>query len=140
MFIDYIKLSFCPLTTHCLFHLFFRKFNILNKAKIINVYVNILYKQKVQKINLMNVEITNESKSKINFKWKEILKLLTMFKFIEQLSDVYDSFLIFKFSKIKQNFKLTSKRLQKMFFNTKLFSQEQEQMLKLLYRWKIVLI
>ena len=88
----------------------------------------------------MNVEITNESKSKINSKWREILKLLIMSKFVEQLSDVYDSFLTFKFSKIKQSFKLTSERLQKILFGTKLFSQERELILKLLYREEAVLV
>ena len=110
------------MTTHCLSHRFFRKFDILNRIKIINVHVNILYKRKAQKINSINVEITNESKSKTNSKWKEILKLSVTSKFVEQLSDVYDLFLIFKFSKIRQNFKLTSKRLQKILFDTKLFS------------------
>ena len=63
-----------------------------------------------------------------------------MSKFFEQLSDVYDSFLIFKFSKIKQNSKLTSERLQKIFFDAKLFSQERELILKLFYRREVALI
>ena len=121
------------------FYRFSRKFDILNRIRITNVHVDILYKRKVQKINSVNVEITNESRSKINFKWREILKSLITSKFVEQLSDVYNSFLIFKFSKIKQNFKLTSKRLQKMLFDTKLFSQERKLMLKLLYRREVVL-
>ena len=127
------------MTTHCLFHRFSRKFDILNRARTTNVHVDILYKRKAQKINSMNVEITNESKSRINFKWKEILKSLITSKFVEQLSNVYDSFLISKFSKIKQNFKLTSERLQKMLFDAKLFSQEQKLMLKLLYRQEATL-
>ena len=128
------------MTTHCLSHRFSRKFNILNRVKTINVHVDTLYKWKAQKINSMNVEITNESKSRTNFKWREILKSSVTSKFVEQLSDVYDSFLTFKFSKIRQSFKLTSERLQKMLFDTKLFSQERELMLKLLYRREIVLI
>ena len=87
----------------------------------------------------MNVKITNESKSRINFKWRKILKSLIMSKFVEQLFNVYDFFLTLKFSKIKQNFKLTSKRLQKIVFDTKLFSQEQKLMMKLLYQWKTAL-
>ena len=128
------------MTTHCFFHRFSRKFDILNRVRIINVHVNILYKRKVQKINSMNIEITNGSRSSINSKWKEILKWLITSKFVEQLSNVYDSFLIFKFSKIKQDFKLTLKCLQKMLFDTKLFSQERKLRLKLLYRRKIVLV
>ena len=62
------------MTTHCFSHRFSRKFDILNRVKTINVHVDILYKRKVQKINSMNVEITNESRSRTNFKWKEILK------------------------------------------------------------------
>ena len=88
----------------------------------------------------MNVEITNESKSWTNSKRKEILKLLITSKSVEQLSDIYNSFLTFKFSKIKQNFKLISERLQKILFDMKLFSQERELMLKLFYRYKAALI
>ena len=127
------------MTTHCFFHQFSRKFDILNRARTINVYVNILYKRKAQKINSVNVRITNESRLKIYFKWKEILKLSITSKFVKQLSDVYDSFLTFKFLKIRQNFKLISKRLQKMFFDTKLFPQEQKLMLKLFYQRKVAL-
>ena len=128
------------MTTHCLLHQFSQKFNILNRARTINVHFNIIYKRKVQKINSVNVEIVNESKSRTNFKWKEILKSLITSKFVEQLFDVYNSFLTSKFSKIKQSFKLTSERLQKILFDTKLSSQERELMLKLLYRRKVVLI
>ena len=53
---------------HYLFHQFFQKFNILNRARTTDVYVNIMYKRKVQKINPINVEIIDESKLKINFK------------------------------------------------------------------------
>ena len=35
------------MTTHCLSHRFSRKFDILNRARIINVHVDILYKRKV---------------------------------------------------------------------------------------------
>ena len=95
------------MTMHCLSHRFSRKFNILNRARIINVHVNIMYKWKASKINPINVEITDESKSKTNSKWKEILKSLITSKFVEQLSDVYNSFPIFKISKTRQSFKLT---------------------------------
>ena len=71
---------------------------------------------------------------------KKILKSLITSKFVEQLSDVYNFFLTVKFSKIKQNYKLTLKRLQKMLFDTELFSQERELILKLLYRRKAVLV
>ena len=127
------------ITTHCFSHRFSRKFNILNRAKTINVHVNIIYKQKAQKINSMNIEITNESKSRTNSKWKKNLKLSVTSKFVEQLSDIYNSFLTSEFSKIKQNFKLISERLQKILFNTKLFSQERKLILKLLYWREIVL-
>ena len=56
------------MTTHYLSHQFSRKFNILNRIKIINVHVNIMCKRKAQKINSMNVEIMNESKSRTNSK------------------------------------------------------------------------
>ena len=128
------------MTTHCLFHRLSRKFNILNRIRTINVHVNILYKRRAQKINSINVEITNESELRINFKWKEILKLLITSKFVEQLFDIYDSFLTFKFSRIKWNFKLISERLQKMLFDTKLSSQELKLMLKLLCQRKVALI
>ena len=75
--------------THCLFHQFSRKFNILNGTRIIDIHVNIIYKQKIRKISSMNVEITNESKLKINSKLRESLKSLVMSKFVEQLFDVY---------------------------------------------------
>ena len=127
------------MTTHCLSHRFSRKFDILNRARTTNVHVDILYKRKAQKINSVNVEITNESRSRTNFKWREILKLSIMSKFVEQLSDVYDFFLICSFSKIRQNFKLTSEQLQKMLFDTKLFLQERKLILKLFYRRKAVL-
>ena len=124
---------------HCLSYQFSRKFDILNRTKTINVYVDILYKRKVQKINSVNIEITNESRLRTNFEWKEILKLLITSKFVEQLFDIYDSFLTFKFSKIKQNSKLTSERLQKIFFHIKLFLQERKLILKLFYQRKVVL-
>ena len=63
-----------------------------------------------------------------------------MSKFVEQLFNVYDSFLTSKFSKIKQCFRLTLKRLQKIFFDVKLSLQERELMLKLLYRRKVALV
>ena len=128
------------MTTHYFLHRFSRKFDILNRIRTINVHVDIMYKRKAQKINSMNVEITNELKSRINFKWKEILKLSVTSKFVKQLFNVYDFFLIFKLSKIRQNFKLISKRLQKIFFDTKLFSQERKLILKLLYRREVALI
>ena len=129
---------FC-MTMHCLSHRFSRKFDILNRARTINVYVNTLYKRKAQKINSMNVEIMNESESRTNSKWKEILKSSVTSKFVEQLSDVYNSFLTLKFSKVKQNSKIILERLQKMLFDTKLSPQERKLMLKLLYRRKVVL-
>ena len=55
-------------TVHCFFHWFSRKFDILSRARTADVYVNIMYKRKAQKINSMNVEITNESKSRTNSK------------------------------------------------------------------------
>ena len=87
----------------------------------------------------MIVTITNESRSRTNSKWKFFLKSFVTSKFVEQQFDVYDSFLTFKFSTIKQSSKLTLKQLQKMFFDTELFLQERELMLKLFYRWEIVL-
>ena len=87
----------------------------------------------------MNVEITNESRSRTNSKWRGILKLPVTSKSVEQLSDVYDPFLTSKFSKIRQNFKLTSKRLQKMLFGTELSPQERKLMLELFYRREAVL-
>ena len=128
------------MTTHYFPHRFFRKFDILNRVKIINVHVNILHKRKVQEINSMNVEITDELKSRTNLKWRKILKSSITSKFVEELSDVYDSFLTFKFSKIRQSSKLTSERLQKILFDTKFFLQERKLMLKLLYRQKVALI
>ena len=127
------------MTTHYLFHRFSRKFDILNRTRTINVHVDILYKRKTQKINPMNVEITDGSRSRTNLKWREILKSSVTSKSVEQLSDVYDSFLTSKFSKIKQNFKLTPERLQKMLFDAELSSQERKLMLKLLYRRKVAL-
>ena len=56
------------MTTHCLSHRFSRKFDILNRVRIIDVYVNIIYKRTAQKIDSMNVEIKNESESRINSK------------------------------------------------------------------------
>ena len=128
------------MTMHCFSHWFSRKFDNLNRVRTIDIYVNIMYKRKTQKINSMNVEITNESRSRTNSKWREILKSFVISKFVKQLSNVYDFLLIFKFSKIKQNFKLTSERLQKMFFDAKLFSQKQKLILKLFYRRKVALI
>ena len=128
------------MTTHYFSHRFSRKFDILNRTKIINIHVNILYKRKIQKINSMNVEITNESRSRINSKEKKIQKSSVRSKFIKQLSDVYDSFLTFKFSKIRQSFKLTLEHLQKMLFDTELSSQKRKLMLKLLCRREVALI
>ena len=88
-------------TTHYFSHRFSRKFDILNRTRTTNVHVDILYKRKVQKINSMNVEMTNESKSRTNSKRRGILKSSITSKFVEQLSDVYNSFLTSKFSKIK---------------------------------------
>ena len=128
------------MTTHYFSHRFSRKFDILNRVRINHIHVNIIYKQKIQKINSINVEITNEWRLRTNFKWGKILKSSVTSKFVKQLFNVYDFFLTFKFSKIRQNFKLTLKRLQKMLFDTKLFLQERELMLKLLYRRKVALI
>ena len=64
----------------------------------------------------MNIGITNESRSKINFKCKKILKSSITSKFVEQLFNVYTSFLIFKFSKIRQSFRLTLRALIKNTF------------------------
>ena len=122
------------MTLYCLFHRFSRKFDILSRIKITDIHVNIIYKRKAQKINSINVEIIDDSESRTNSKWREILKSSVTSKFVKQLSDVYNFFLTLKFSKIRQDFRLTSERLQKMFFGTKLSSQEQKLMLKLLYR------
>ena len=71
------------MTTHCLSHRSARKFNILNRIRTADVHVSIMYKRKVQKINSMNVEITDESESRTNSKYKEVLKLSVMSKFVE---------------------------------------------------------
>ena len=47
---------------HYLSHEFSRKFDILNRIKTADVHINIIYKRKAQKINSMNVEITDELK------------------------------------------------------------------------------
>ena len=53
---------------YCFFHRFSRKFNIFSKAEQIKVYVNTIYKRKAQKISFVNVEIVDESKSKLKLK------------------------------------------------------------------------
>ena len=53
------------MTTHYFFHRFSRKFNILNKVRTNDIYVNIIYKRKAQKINSMNAKIMNKSKLKL---------------------------------------------------------------------------
>ena len=53
---------------HCLPHRFSRKFDILNKVRTTNVHVDILYKRKAQKINSVNVGITDGSGSRTNSK------------------------------------------------------------------------
>ena len=55
------------MTIHCFFHRFSRKFDILNRVTIIDIHVNIIYKRKVQKINSVNVEITDETRSRTHF-------------------------------------------------------------------------
>ena len=75
-----------------------------------------MYKRKTQIINFVNIKIVDESKSTTNFKWKKFLKLLITTAFSKQLFDLYESFLISKFSKIKQDFRLISKCLQKEVF------------------------
>ena len=125
---------------HCFFHRFSRKFNIFSKTESIEIHVNIMYKRKAQKINFVNVEIIDELKSKTNFKWKKFLKSSITSAFLKQLFDLYEFFLISKFSKIKRDSRLISKCLQKMLFNAELFSQKRDLMIKLLYRRKIALI
>ena len=53
---------------HYLSHRCSRKFDILSRARTADVHVNIIYKRKAQKVNSVNVEITDDSKSKINSK------------------------------------------------------------------------
>ena len=97
-----------------------------------------MYKRKVQKVNLVNIEIINESKSKINFKWRKFLKLSVTTAFFKQLFGLYEFFFTSKFSKIKQDFQLILKDLQNIFFNVKLSSQKRELIMKLFYQRKIV--
>ena len=98
-----------------------------------------MYKRKTQKINFVNVKIVDGSKSKINFKWKKLFKSSITSVTVKQLFNVYNSFLISKFSNIKRDSRLTLKCLRKMLFNAKLFFQERNLMMKLFYRQKIVL-
>ena len=128
------------MTKHYFSHQFSRKFDVLSRVSAADVHVNIMYKRKVKKINSIDIEIADESEPRINSKWRKILKLSVTLKPIEQLSDVYDSFLTSKFSKIRQDFRLTSKRLQKMLFGAELFPQERELMIKLFYRQEAALI
>ena len=53
--------------------------------------------------------------------------------FLKQLFNLYKFLLISKFSKIKQDFRLISKCLQKMLFNAKFFFQKRNLMMKLFY-------
>ena len=62
--------------------------------------MQIMYKRKTQKINSIDINILDESKSKMNSKWRKILKSSVIVDFLKQLKKLYDSFLIFKFSKI----------------------------------------
>ena len=71
---------------------------------------------------------------------EKILKSFITIDSLKQLKKLYDLFLISKFSKISRNSRMISKRLQKMFFDTKLFFQEQNLLIEMLYKWKIVLI
>ena len=102
--------------------------------------MQIMYKQKTQKINLIDVNILDESKFETNLKWRKILKSSVIVDFLKQLKRLYDSFLIFKFLKISRDSRMISKRLQKMLFDVELFFQERNLLIEMLYRRKIALI
>ena len=99
-----------------------------------------MYKRKIQKTNSIDVNIFDESKFETNSKWRKILKSLVTVDSLKQLKKLYNSFLTSKFSKMSRDSHMTSKRLQKMLFNVKLSFQEQDLLIEMLYKRKIILI
>ena len=68
-----------------------------------------MYKQKTQKTNLINVNIFDESKLKMNSKWKEILKSFVTIDFLKQLKKLYNFFLTSKFLKMNRDSRMILK-------------------------------
>ena len=99
-----------------------------------------MYKRKTQKTNSVDVNIFDELKLKTNSKWRKILKSFITVDSLKQLKRLYDSFLISKFSKMSWNSRMILKWLQKMLFDAKLFFQERNLLIEMLYKRKIVLI
>ena len=56
-----------------------------------------MYKRKAQKINSIDINILNKSKSETNLKWRKILKSFVTVDSLKQLKKLYNSFLTFKF-------------------------------------------
>ena len=103
-------------TIHCLFHWFSRKFNIFSRTESIEFHINTMYKRKAQKINLVNVEIIDELKSKTNFKWKKFLKSLITSAFLKQLFVLYKFFFNFEVLENKARFLIDFKTFIKDIF------------------------
>ena len=125
---------------HYLFYKFSRIFDILKKIKIVSkIKMQIMYKQKTQKINSINVNILNKSKSQTNLNWRKILKSFIIVDSLKQLKRLYDFFLIFKFLKISRDSRMISKWLQKIFFDVELFFKERNLLIEMFYWREIAL-
>ena len=57
-------------TAHCFSHRFSRKFNILSRTRTADIHISIINKRKIQKINSININITDESESKTKYEEK----------------------------------------------------------------------
>ena len=127
--------------TFHLFHKFSRIFDILRKIKSVSeVRMQIIYKRKTQKTNSVDVNIFDESKFETNLKWRKILKSFITVDSLKQLKKLYNFFLISKFLKMSWDSRIILKWLQRMLFNAKLFFQERNLLIEMLYKRKTVLI
>ncbi len=114
--------------------------SIRQHEKINHVKVATAYKRKAQKIQSVNSSKLNNSISEDLTNWKQILLTQIKLNMTEMKSEKYDHWLFFKFFKIAQEFRLTSKRAKRMICDDALTLQEKNLLLKMLFNREATMI
>ena len=119
---------------------FSSKFEILDFDKKRRIHVAIMYKKKIQKIQLINSSISNDFTSEDRMNWRKKAIIRKKAFELNWSRELYDHFIIFKFFDIKREFRLTSKRLKTMKIENDFWLEEKILLFNILYNREKALV
>ena len=111
-----------------------KKWDEQNQVK--EIFASTVYKKKADKIKSLDLSSCTNEKSEENIDWWDMLWKWQMkhLKWIEtDLSHQYDAYIILCFSQLAQDSRLRSEYIERLQINEKLWFEEQELLIKILY-------